>query len=271
MHACGGTVTINGIERRIFAAVHREKSPIYLIASCTSTLPGPERKFTVRSLNLDGSEEANVVTYKSTQAHYTYRTKFNSVDVHNRSRQGESPVSDIWMTDSWANRVFGEFLGMIRTNALFAARNFHPNAAISEMPLNEFADTLAYELVNNPYYRGENMGPSRAPGAAGAAGGACELCELPILEGNKRVRQTSCRYCQAQSSHYCPQCSSAAADSQHSKGVRGGFYAICNSAKQGCWVLHLNGQTPSKQMNKRPKGTNASGRGAGEGARRASH
>ena len=267
VHACGGTVTINGIERRIFASVQREKSPIYLIASCTSTLPGSERKFTVRSLNLDGSEEANVVTYKSTQAHYTYRTKFNSVDVHNRSRQGEPPVSDIWMIDSWSNRVFGEFHGMIRTNGLFAARSFHPNGAINEMLLNEFADTLAYELVNNPYYQGGNAGPSRAPGAAG---GVCKLCELPPLDGTNRKtkRQTTCRYCGADCSHYCPKCSIAASSGQHIAGSLRTFYGICNSAMQGCWWgLHERSETPSKQQNKRPEPCKA----PGASERRASH
>jgi hypothetical protein len=145
--------------------------------------------------------------------------------------------------------VFGETLGMMRTNELFAARHFLPDA--KGMPLQEFSSRIAFELVNNAFWRGENVGPSRGVGAPD-----CEHVKLPQLGGSsRRVRQTTCRYCAHDCSHYCPKCSIAAGASQRERRESTSFFGICNSAERGCWAMHVTGDTPSKQTVKRPKRT----------------
>ena len=84
----------------IFCAVHKEKKPLYLIVTCSTTLPGPTRSFTVYTLDNDGKETSFVAHYTSSLAHYLYRVHFNAVDLHNRARQGDNPVSEIWLTHS---------------------------------------------------------------------------------------------------------------------------------------------------------------------------
>lgn len=139
----------------------------------------------------------------------------------------------------WQTDPPGELLGSIRTNTLFAVRHFLPD--FQKIPLHKFADRFAYELVNNPFWWGENVGPSR-----GIEPPKCELVKLPPLAGSERPVRSTTRFRGYPASKYCPICSQDLASTVNTSSVRGSaaarggrggtvvFYGICGDVTRGC-------------------------------------
>ncbi|KAK3275481.1 hypothetical protein CYMTET_16388 [Cymbomonas tetramitiformis] len=98
-----------------------------------------------------------------------WRLIFHIIDGHNRQRTGTVAMHDIWRTQSWEHRDFGELLTIIIVNAENAWKFF--DAVGKEVmslfrsdskvnPRREFLHNLCYELIHNPYLTEADRLPS---------------------------------------------------------------------------------------------------------------
>mmetsp|Transcript_18592 Transcript_18592/g.27966 ORF Transcript_18592/g.27966 Transcript_18592/m.27966 type:complete len:134 (-) Transcript_18592:62-463(-) len=112
-----------------------------------------------------------------------YRKNMNLVDLHNKLRQGEAAMADIWKTQSWKTRHFAELLGFIEVN-IFKSLAYFVKGCWEKMSHNEFRRRLAWAFLTlgqEPYmddvtHERENEGSSgsgtfacRTPSVIGSA------------------------------------------------------------------------------------------------------
>ena len=82
--------------------------------------------------------------------HYKYR---DSVDSHNARRQSPIALEETWATDRWPNRIFAYILATTEVNANLANAAFGTEKKL--LPQLKFRQSLAKELINNPYRTAE--------------------------------------------------------------------------------------------------------------------
>ena len=126
-----------------YAGGHMDKKPMYLIATCGTSLEGD-----VAVRRYRGQVTTGPPTYELPQPnmHATYRRYFNAVDLFNRDCFGPLSVQFAVRTQSWYRRFFLAVLGMCETNALMAYRQ-----EVGEMSRYEWLAKLSEALIENPW------------------------------------------------------------------------------------------------------------------------
>jgi hypothetical protein len=228
--------TVEGKSFDMLAGGHMEKQPMCLISTCETMHPGEDRRFTVFSLDEDGSEQKSIVVYSTTRLHELYRKFFSMVDQNNKCRQEFMHFADIWLTHDWSKRVIGETWGLSAVNTFFTI-NYFFGMFYPDLHPQSFKEQLAYQMMFNPFLQSALFDrPLSAPKT-------CELIQLPMSGSKRRVGQhsaTHCRYCKRSTQWACEACS----DDQH-------WYGVCRVANRDCWLRHKTGVSPVSASKKR--------------------
>ncbi len=139
-------------EEEIFASVHVDKAPMFLVHTAESMLQGPERKRNF--LVYDKEKQQNVrckYTLEQPQCHAVYRGNFWAVDRFNNLALGPTSIQYCVRTLDWRKRMFFALLAMSVTNAYLAT--VHCCKLESKTPPSHatFLEELAFELKDNVY------------------------------------------------------------------------------------------------------------------------
>ena len=219
----------------IGVGVQREKKPLFAVYTAETMLPGEPRYLAYYETDAAGIETKHTATYSTTKVHGLYREYFNRIDVHNRVRQSMLYFGDVWDTKFWSHRVIGELWGMILTNVFFTAKYMYTDV-YPELSPQEFKDRIAFALINNPLLATETVARPRSALK-------CSLVQMPerasSIGKGRRLKDTTCRMCQKNTSWYCRVCST----DKH-------FFGVCNVSTRGCMVRHVGGvkQDPKKRF-----------------------
>ncbi|KAK3263278.1 hypothetical protein CYMTET_27909 [Cymbomonas tetramitiformis] len=134
--------------------------PLLLVSSVGTTLPGTDRVY--RSHIPDEECEGMLKIVKKTVIQPVvvafWRLIFHVIDGHNRQRTGTVAMHDVWRTQSWEHRDFGELLMIIIVNAENAWKFFDLvgkqitadfQAGQHVNPRRQFLHNLCAELLDN--------------------------------------------------------------------------------------------------------------------------
>ncbi|KAK3235588.1 hypothetical protein CYMTET_54211, partial [Cymbomonas tetramitiformis] len=134
--------------------------PLLLVSSVGTTLPGTDRVY--RSHIPDEECEGMLKIVKKTVIPPVvvafWRLIFHVIDGHNRQRTGTVAMHDVWRTQSWERRDFGELLMIIIVNAENAWKFFDLvgkqitadfQAGQQVNPRRQFLHNLCAELLDN--------------------------------------------------------------------------------------------------------------------------
>ena len=82
----------------------------------------------------------------------TYFLRSNGIDKHNQARQFKLRLEKHWRTHNAWFRLATTLIGICVTDAWKAYRYaFQKQKNCEELPIKDFADRLAYELINNTF------------------------------------------------------------------------------------------------------------------------
>ena len=230
----------------IQAAGHNKKVPLLLVASHSSMLAGEEHTKVWHNNLADGTTQYYKKVTAQPQMHALYRRHMNSVDIHNKLRQGVVSMADVWQTTSWVERHFAEGLGMWEVNVYKALQYFQPNKW-SGISHSEFRSRLAFSLMT--------LGKAKFPSdlAAGTAGFASPpnttTCPPPSpLPGDDDSMSAGCgrhewvicepkicTYCGKQTRRTCQTCY---------ESDYGRFFACQPGTGRVCMAEHVRGVPP---------------------------
>lgn len=81
-----------------------------------------------------------------------YLEDLDAVDCHNKSRQGDLALEELWRTtDCWLKLVT-TFIGITVTDTWNSVRHHcTPDSGFPDMPITRFAECLVYDLWNKPW------------------------------------------------------------------------------------------------------------------------
>lgn len=174
--------------RTFYAGGHQDRKPLHLIATCGTSLPGPERTRYRRDMEA-GAIVRQTYTLQQPLMHSIYRQYFNAVDMFNREALGPQSVQYAVRTRSYFRRLFLALLGMSEGNAMLAYRK-----TVKNVTRYEWLCQLSTKLIHNPWV------VEQAQGLAGPVGDAGSV----FAEHGKllyREHHGSCVRCQ-QSTHW---------------------------------------------------------------------
>ena len=77
-----------------------------------------------------------------------YRKYMNLVDIHNKLRQGEGSMAEVWKTHDWIQRHFGELLGLVEVN-IYKSLVYFIKGKFHKMNHNEFRRRLAHSFLTH--------------------------------------------------------------------------------------------------------------------------
>jgi hypothetical protein len=87
----------------------------------------------------------------------TYFQKSNGIDKHNQARQFELRLEKHWRTQNAWFRLVTTIIGICVTDAWKGYRHaFRHSKKDEELPVRDFADRLAYELIHNKFEAGDS-------------------------------------------------------------------------------------------------------------------
>ncbi|KAK3284892.1 hypothetical protein CYMTET_7479 [Cymbomonas tetramitiformis] len=135
--------------------------PLLLVSSVGTTLPGDDRAYRSHIPDEECPGMMKIVKKSCTQPVVVaiWRLIFHIIDGHNRQRTGTVAMHDVWRTQSWEHRDFGELLMVILVNAENAWKYFDTvgkefmclfRADKKVNPRRQFLHNLCYELITNP-------------------------------------------------------------------------------------------------------------------------
>ena len=92
--------------------------PLLLICHGSSTTPGKIREYfsNIPSEEILGMIHRTKKSVTQPKCVALWRGYFHIVDGHNRKRTGIVAMHDVWRTNSWINRDFGELFGIMIVN-----------------------------------------------------------------------------------------------------------------------------------------------------------
>lgn len=97
-----------------------------------------------------------------------YRTNFNTIDRMNKQALGVHSLTTAIGTRTWWKRVAMSLISLSSQNAYQAfVRPWSISNNQQRITRSEFMERLATELINNPEFYAENIGPSSGPGPSG--------------------------------------------------------------------------------------------------------
>ena len=86
------------------------------------------------------------ISTPQTQMHELYCKYMNLVDIHNKLRQGQCSMANVWKTTSWSNRHFAEMLGFAEVN-MYKSLSFFIKDKWAAMSHNDFRRRLAWVFL----------------------------------------------------------------------------------------------------------------------------
>jgi hypothetical protein len=93
----------------------------------------------------------------------TYFKKSNEVDKHNQACQFELRLKKHWRTQNAWFRLVTTIIGICVTDAWKGYRHaFHLSKRDEELPVHDFADRLAYELIHNNFPKDDSSTVAKA-------------------------------------------------------------------------------------------------------------
>lgn len=141
-------INVEGHKKRLQAAVHVDKQPMVLVATCGTSQDAEE---ITRHRSYYDPDAGAVVKWtgqlQQPQIHELYRSNFNAVDLFNRLAFGPGSIGTGISTKSFELRLFLSTLAMAETNAYLAYISKN-DIRCEDMPHREFKYKLAMECIN---------------------------------------------------------------------------------------------------------------------------
>lgn len=201
---------------KLTAAGHNKKVPLLLVATASSMLPGDDHKKRWTTINAHGHEEVHEITTKQPKMFELYRKNMNLVDLHNKLRQGEGSMSDVWKTNSWVSRHFAEVLGFLEVN-VYKSLVFFKKEQWAKMSHNEFRRRLAWAFLTLGRetflddVEASNSSSGAFTGGPAGVNSASQLFVGPRAHqfanfNDEKVELHTCGYCGRRCSKYCLTC-----------------------------------------------------------------
>jgi hypothetical protein len=131
---------------KVTAGGHNKKVPLLLVSTALSMLPGNEHRKQWTTVNARGDSEVHEIITKQPMMHELYRSHMNLVDLHNKLRQGQVSMAEVWRTNSWPMRHFGELLGFTEVN-IFKCLHYFRKETWGKMNHNDFRRRLAWAFL----------------------------------------------------------------------------------------------------------------------------
>ena len=228
----------------IQAAGHNKKVPLLLVGTYSNMLPGEVHKKVWHNNLADGTTQWYSKTTPQPQMHALYRRHMNSVDIHNKLRQGVVSMADVWQTTDWVERHFAEGLGMWEVN-VYKALQYFQAARWKGVSHSEFRSRLAFTLMT--------LGKAKFPSdLAGRTAGFTSPppnttnCPPPAPReadeeeegrgGHEWVSSSAktCSYCGKQCRRICLTCKTSG---------YGLFFACAPGTGRVCMAKHANNET----------------------------
>ena len=136
--------------------------PLLLVSTCSTTLPDGNRPFnsSTNSETVSGMKNVTSKQCPQVQVSNMYRSRYSDIDKHNRQRTGKVAIYDVWRTQSWVHRDFGELLGVMSVNGENSWTYFDTEGAAvldrqrsgnRENAHSEFLHGLTSECFDNPF------------------------------------------------------------------------------------------------------------------------
>ncbi|KAK3256654.1 hypothetical protein CYMTET_34218 [Cymbomonas tetramitiformis] len=122
LHAIGhkGPGRLNAKRKKALGWGKEDKGvPLLLASTCATTDPAEDRPYNSSrpSENVVGMKEVVQKFCPQVEASFLYRSRYSDVDKHNRKRTtGTVAIHDVWRTQAWEHRDFGELLAVINVN-----------------------------------------------------------------------------------------------------------------------------------------------------------
>ncbi|KAK3250861.1 hypothetical protein CYMTET_39784 [Cymbomonas tetramitiformis] len=121
LHAVGhkGPGRLNAKRKKALGWGSDDKGvPLLLVTTCATTLPAEARSYQSSrpSESVAGMKEVVEKFCPQVEASYLYRSRYSDVDKHNRKRTGTVAIHDVWRTQAWEHRDFGELLAVMNVN-----------------------------------------------------------------------------------------------------------------------------------------------------------
>lgn len=145
-------ILTNNDKHKVYLSGHLEKKPMVVAHNCETCTDGAPRRFTVHFWEGD-EEKTETFSFGTTRVHGKYRKLFNVIDLCNRVRQEHMHMAAVWKTHEWSERVIGEMWGVTAANTLAVLKHEY---GFKGTP-HEFKCSLAIQLLNNDFLRGENL------------------------------------------------------------------------------------------------------------------
>jgi hypothetical protein len=125
-----------------FASGVLDKKPMYVIASCATTVPTEVAQRKSR----DEQGRSVTVEVPFPEQNAIYRRYFNAIDLFNRACFGVRSINGAIKTKSWYRRLFLSCVGICETNAMNAYAY-----SVGHVERYEWLARLSDALLNNPW------------------------------------------------------------------------------------------------------------------------
>ena len=242
---------VGGKKVSVIAGAHNKKLPLLLVATASTMLPGGEhvKRWTTR--NAENAEEVHQLVTPQPQMHELYRVHMNHVDLHNKLRQGQCSMANVWKTNSWANRHFAEMLGFTEVNIYKCLLYFIKGQWLNTSH-NDFRRRLAWAFLT----LGKEVFPDDAGATSGFSGSSTSSGTISTWTPSV-VGSASALYTGPQCHHYQTFKRTGFKDEKHTCGYCGsrttkfcgtclengyGVIAVCGrKSMRGCMDKHQGG------------------------------
>ncbi|KAK3256489.1 hypothetical protein CYMTET_34379 [Cymbomonas tetramitiformis] len=199
--------------------------PMLLVSSVGTTLRGTDRQYRSHVPD-EGCPGMLTIKTKSVIQPVVvamWRLIFHVIDGHNRQRTGTVAMHDVWRTQSWEHRDFGEMFMIILVNAENAWKFFDSvgkvllqqfKAGKQVNPRRDFLQNLCSELFHNPFLTADDVqcgeefvsaegatitqhsGQAEGRTSSGSGTGSCEIVpskeHVPVTtEGQANIDATT--------------------------------------------------------------------------------
>ncbi|KAK3252459.1 hypothetical protein CYMTET_38242 [Cymbomonas tetramitiformis] len=240
--------------------------PLLLVSTCSTTLPAEARGFnsTSNSEIVPGMKDVTRKECPQVETSGMYRARYGDVDKHNRQRTGKVAIHDVWRTQAWEKRDFGELLGVMCVNGENAWTRFdidgkatlaHQHAGRKVSAHSEFLHGLTGDCFNNPFL----------PKSVESCGveGLLALNSAPAKSTRYRHRQSSVSSSVVSANTVCRQvpvslektvyqrCTAPGCEAPDGRAYRTAMKCatchmvderpawVCAAARSACWDLHV--------------------------------
>ena len=238
---------VGGKQVSVVAGAHNKKLPLLLVATASSMLPGGVHVKSWTTSNAEGVEEVHQLVTPQPQMHELYRVHMNHVDLHNKLRQGQCSMANVWKTNSWTNRHFAEMLGFAEVN-IFKCLVYFIKGQWLKTSHNDFRRRLAWAFLT----LGKEAFPDDVVSASSSSGSGTIGVWTPSVVGSASALYTgpqrhayqtfngtgfkdekhTCGYCGTRTTKFCATC----LENGH------GVIAVCGrKSTRGCMDKHQAG------------------------------